>query len=36
VAALAKDRNGVWRGTALRDGHRVHVWLDYKGNVGLQ
>jgi hypothetical protein len=34
VANLKKDRNGVWRGTATKDGQSVQVWLDYKGNVG--
>jgi len=33
VSKLAKDRNGVWRGMAMRHGKRVHVGLDYKGNV---
>lgn len=33
VSALAKDANGVWRGTALKDGHKVNVGLDFKGNV---
>ncbi len=34
VTALAKDQDGVWRGTAQKDGQPVNVWLDYKGNVG--
>ncbi len=34
VTSLAKDQDGVWRGTAQRDGQPVNVWLDYKGNVG--
>ena len=33
VSALAKDSNGVWRGTAMRAGKKVQVGLDYKGNV---
>jgi|HubBroStandDraft_5_1064220.scaffolds.fasta_scaffold219469_2 hypothetical protein len=33
VASLKKDVNGVWRGTATKDGQRVHVSLDYQGNV---
>ena len=33
VSALAKDENGVWRGTAMRGGKKVNVGLDYKGNV---
>ncbi len=34
VTGLAKDQDGVWRGTARKDGQSVNVWLDYKGNVG--
>ena len=33
VSALTKDKNGVWRGTAMRGGKKVAVGLDYKGNV---
>jgi putative membrane protein len=33
VGKLAKDKDGVWRGTALRGGARVQVALDHKGNV---
>ena len=36
VTGLKKDRSGVWRGRAQRDGQTVSVWLDYKGNVGGQ
>jgi hypothetical protein len=36
VKGLKKDSNGVWRGTAMKDGAQVSVWLDYKGNVGQQ
>lgn len=36
VAGLRKDHDGVWRGTAQKDGAPVNVWLDYKGNVGQQ
>jgi hypothetical protein len=36
VANLKKDADGVWRGTATKDGQSVQVWLDYKGNVGQQ
>ena len=35
VSSLRKD-NGVWRGTATKDGQQISVWLDYKGNVGQQ
>ena len=34
VGNLQKDDQGVWRGTAQQNGQPVHVWLDYKGNVG--
>ena len=33
VTKLAKDANGVWRGTATKGGASVQVGLDYKGNV---
>ncbi len=33
VSKLAKDDNGVWQGTAMHRGKKVHVGLDYKGNV---
>lgn len=33
VSPLKKDGNGVWRGTAVKDGHTVPVGLDFKGNV---
>lgn len=36
VADLRKDENGVWRGTAIMQGSKANVWLDYKGNVGQQ
>ena len=36
VMSLKKDSDGVWRGTAMKDGQSVQVWLDYKGNVGQQ
>lgn len=36
VADLAKDQDGVWRGTAQHDGQPVKVWVDYKGSVGQQ
>jgi hypothetical protein len=34
VNGLKKDDNGVWRGTAMRNGRQVNVWLDYAGHVG--
>lgn len=36
VNGLHKDDGGIWRGTAMKDGQQVGVWLDYKGNVGQQ
>jgi len=33
VSALTKDQDGVWRGSAIRNGHQVHVGVDYKGNI---
>ncbi len=36
VADLKKDGDGIWRGSAMKDGAKVGVWLDYKGNIGQQ
>lgn len=33
VNNLRKDDNGVWRGTAQRQGKSVEVSLDFQGNV---
>ncbi|MBA2934524.1 hypothetical protein HZF05_10495 [Sphingomonas sp. CGMCC 1.13654] len=33
VSRLKKDKDGVWRGMAQKDGATVHVGLDFKGNV---
>jgi hypothetical protein len=33
VSALKKDKSGIWRGTAMKDGKHVNVGLDYEGNV---
>ena len=33
VAKLRKDEQGVWRGTAMKDGHPGPVSVDYQGNV---
>jgi hypothetical protein len=33
VTSLAKDNNGLWRGTAIKDGKSINVTLDYQGNV---
>ena len=36
VSNLKKDNDGIWRGTASKNGASVSVWLDYKGNIGQQ
>lgn len=36
VADLKTDDDGIWRGSAMKDGAKVAVWLDYKGNIGQQ
>lgn len=33
VTGLMKDKQGVWRGSAVKSGAAVKVGLDYKGNV---
>lgn len=33
VSKLRKDRDGIWRGTAMKGGHRIPVAVDFKGNV---
>lgn len=33
VSPLQKDRDGIWRGTASRNGATVNVALDFQGNV---
>lgn len=33
VSKLHKDSNGVWRGTAVKNRHRVSVAVDFKGDV---
>jgi hypothetical protein len=33
VSKLAKDGAGVWRGSAMKNGAKVNVGLDYKGNI---
>lgn len=33
VGKIAKNKNGVWQGMATKDGGKVNVALDYKGNV---
>jgi hypothetical protein len=36
VSSLAKDGDGVWRGSAIKDGKSVKVAIDFKGNVVSQ
>ncbi|MGA7386287.1 MAG: hypothetical protein WBW81_16800 [Methylocella sp.] len=33
VTKLKKDKSGVWRGTAVKDGHSGPISVDYQGNV---
>ena len=33
VSALRKDDQGIWRGTAMRDGKQVNVAVDFRGNI---
>jgi hypothetical protein len=33
ISALAKDKDGIWRGRANHHGKMINVSLDYKGNV---
>lgn len=35
-SGLAKDDQGIWRGSALKDGATVKVAVDFKGNVVAQ
>ena len=36
IAGLAKDSDGVWRGTATQGGKSVKVIVDFQGNVVSQ
>jgi putative membrane protein len=36
VKGLTKDDEGIWHGTATKDGSPVHVSLDYQGNIAEQ
>ncbi|WP_374450125.1 PepSY domain-containing protein [Stella sp.] len=33
VSGLTKDKDGIWRGSAMRNGQKVEVALDYQGNI---
>lgn len=36
VTALRKDQQGIWRGTAMRNGGTLPVAVDYRGNIFQQ
>ena len=36
VSSLVKDGDGIWRGTAMKDGKTQKVAVDFKGNVVSQ
>ena len=36
VSGLKKDNNGVWTGSATKDGKKVNVKLDFQGNLVTQ
>ena len=36
ISTLKKDNQGIWRGTAQKDGKPVSVWVDYRGDAGQQ
>jgi hypothetical protein len=36
VSSLVKDGDGIWRGTAMKDGKSTKIAVDFKGNVVSQ
>jgi hypothetical protein len=36
VSSLVKDGDGIWRGTAMKDGKSTAIAVDFKGNVVTQ
>jgi Spy/CpxP family protein refolding chaperone len=36
VKGLSKDDQGIWHGSAMKDGKPVNVTLDYQGNIAEQ
>ena len=36
VSALMNDSKGIWHGTATKGHAKVHVSVDYKGNIDAQ
>jgi putative membrane protein len=35
VSGLTKGNDGIWRGTATKNGNPVQVGVDYKGNISM-
>jgi putative membrane protein len=35
VSALTKGNDGIWRGTATKNGSAVHVGVDFKGDISM-
>ncbi len=35
VSGLTKDKDGIWRGSAMKNGSSVQVTVDYKGNISM-
>jgi len=35
VTGLTKDKDGIWRGSAMKNGSSVQVTVDYKGNISV-
>jgi hypothetical protein len=35
VSALTKDKDGIWRGSAVKNGSTVRVGVDFKGDVSM-
>jgi hypothetical protein len=33
VSTLTKDSDGIWRGSATKNGAQTHVAVDFKGNI---
>lgn len=36
ISGLKADKDGIWRGTAMRNGMKQNVAVDYQGNVRAQ
>jgi hypothetical protein len=36
IKGLNKDDQGIWHGSAMKDGKSVNVTLDYQGNIAEQ